>query len=275
MGGKGSGTPNAALLKLDGTQVDHEGKVTKTNFFDFLNTPLGEYSNIEKAMTPEAALKFRNYVVRMKIGTSAAIPMVCPGAHDCPNGKRCPFNAIGKYPVSEACPVEIDLVQNWTRAYIEELSVDPESITQMVLVNRLVEMDLLDFRANVGLSGARDKEAPTLLKTTLIETDQSTSESVDIHPLLNVKSKFHAERLKTLEALVATRRERYKKAQAIGQREETDAAKHMADLNELVKKLKNNTINKSFQAIQDDAKKIAEENAEKQVLETDWADDDF
>lgn len=270
MGGTGSGMPKAALLKLDGTQIDHNGKISKSTFFDFLNIPLGEYADLEKAMTPEAALKFRNHVVRMNIGTSAAIPMLCPGPEKCNIGLRCPFTVIKKYPVTEPCPLEIDLVQTRTRSYIEELSIDPESMTQMILINRLVELDLLDYRANIGLSGGRDEEAPSLLKTTITETDQSTTESVDIHPLLNAKSKFHSERLKTLEALVATRRERYKKAQAIGISESTDAAKHMSELSELVKAMKKKAKGHSLEAINNDAKKLQEENEKRDIIETDW-----
>lgn len=274
MGGKGSGMPNAALIRLDGTQVDHEGKITKSTFFDFLNIPLGEYSNLEKAMTPEAALKFRNHVNRMNVGTSAAIPMLCPGPDKCNIGPRCPFISIKKYPISEPCPLEVDLVQTRTRSYVEELSIDPESMTQMILVNRLVELDLLDYRANIGLSGGKDGEAPSLLKTTITETDQSTTESVDIHPLLNAKSKFHVERLKTLEALVATRRERYKKAQAIGTTESNDAAKHMAELSELVKAMKAKAKGPSLDAIRLEAKQLAEENRANNIEDADWAIDE-
>lgn len=275
MGGQGSGMPNAAIIKLDGTQIDKEGKVSKSTFFDFLNIPLGDYANIEKEMTPEAALKFRNHVNRMNVGTSAAIPMLCPGPQKCNVGPRCPFKLIQKYPVSEPCPLEVDLVQTRTLSYVEELTVDPESLTQMVLVNRLVELDLLDYRANIGLSGGRDEEAPTLLKTTITETDQSTTESVDIHPLLNAKSKFHVERLKTLEALVATRRERYKKAQAIGSTETTDAAKHMAELSDLVKAMKAKAKGPTLEAIKQDAKMLEEQNKKDNIEETDWEIDDF
>ena len=99
MGGSGSGKLTKAIYKLDGTEVDHDGKITKSNFFDFLKIPLGDYSSLEKEMTAEAALKFKNQVVRMKIGTSAAIPMLCPGPQKCPSGKRCPFNDMQKWPL--------------------------------------------------------------------------------------------------------------------------------------------------------------------------------
>jgi hypothetical protein len=148
----------------------------------------------------------------------------------------------------------------------------------MALVNRLVEIDLLDYRANIGLSGAHDEEAPTLLKISVMEGENGTTETVNIHPLLDVKSKFHHERLKTLEALVATRREKYKKAQAIGEKSEDDAAQHMVKMGELLAKLQSQTTkNKSFGAIEEEAKKLEEDNNRDNVIDTDWEsiDDDF
>lgn len=277
MGGKGSGTPNVSLLKLDGTQIDKDGNITKGTFFDFLNVPLGNYENLEKAFTPEQALKFRNAVHRMKIGTSAAIPLLCAGPEKCPMGKKCPLNAINVYPIAESCIVEVNLLNSWTCDYIKEFGVDPDSISQMVLINRLVELDLLDYRANMGLSGIRDSEAPTLLKTTIIETDTTTTEQVNLHPLLEAKSRFHNERLKLLEALVATPRERYKKASAIGQSETSDAAKHMSDMAALVKSMKEQVRKKdhSFQAIQEEAKRLQEENRVNDIIETDWSTEEL
>lgn len=276
MGNENSGTPKAALLKLDGTQIDKEGNKSETNFFSFLDIPLDNYADLEKEMTPEAAIKFRNHVVRMSVGTSAAIPMLCGGPNKCIMGKRCPFNEIKKYPITQSCPVEMNLVQAWTRAYVEELSVDTDSMSQMVLVNRLVELDLLDFRANVGLSGANDEEAPSLLKTSVTQTDTFTTESTTVHPLIDEKSKFHYERLKTLEALVATRRERYKQAQAMGQRDSNDVAKNMAELGSLISRMKNekNTV-KTINAIKEDAKLLEQENEKSGTIDADWTGPDF
>ena len=270
MGGKGSGMPDVALLKLDGTAIEKDGSISKSSFFDFLRLPLGNFANVEKAMTPEQALKFRNQLHRMKVGTSAAIPMLCGGPEVCPIGKKCPLNAVGVFPIAEPCMVEADMLTTWMIGYIQEFNIDPDSISEMVLINRLVELDLLDYRANMGLSGIHDKEAPTLLKTTLIETDTTTTEQVNLHPLLEAKSKFHNERLKLLEALVATPRERYKKASALGQAQETDAAKHMVDLGKLVQEMKDKVKRNSLQAIKDEAKQLEEDNKINGIIDTDW-----
>lgn len=239
MGGKGSGTLDCKLVKLNGILEKEDGSIQKTNFFDFLDIPLDNYSNIE--MTPEAAIAFRNTVIRMKVGIAAAIPKICTGPKKCSDGKKCPFNQNKTFPLGSSCPLEVNLINLWTRNYIEELAVDPSSQSTMALVNRLVELDLLDYRANVGLSGQIDDEAPTLLKTTVTETDVSTTETLNIHPLLDAKSRFNTERIKIMEALVASPREQYKKAQALGKSEDSNAASHMAAMAKLVKQMQSAT----------------------------------
>lgn len=239
MGGKGSGSLDAQIVKLNGTLINKEGKEEKTNFFDFLDIPLDDYSDIQ--MSPEQAIKFRNTVIRMKVGMAAAIPMICCGPQKCPNGKKCLFREDGKFPLSKICPIETSLVDLWTKSYIQDLAIDPSSISQMSLVNRLVELDLLDYRANTGLSGQVDEQAPTLLKTDIEDTEHGVKETTNIHPLLDAKSKFSGERLKIMEALVASPREQYKKAQALGKSDNNDAAQHMSEMMELIKSMKSAT----------------------------------
>ena len=287
MGGKGSGTLNASLVKLDGTLISKDGKESKTSFFDFLDIPLDDYSDIE--MSPEAAIKFRNTVIRMKVGMSAAMPLICSGPERCPHGKKCAFSEgidsngkiKGKFPLTHICPVENNLINLWTKSYIEDLAVDPSSISQMSLVNRLVEIDLLDYRANMGLSGQRDEEAGTLLKTTITETENSTTETVNIHPLLEAKSRFSHERLKVLEALVASPREQYKKAQALGKSDDSDAAKHMSEMAELINSMKTAAkqikSKNTYAKMLEEANEIEKENKENDITLADWneLDDDI
>ena len=271
MGGNGSGTLSAAIIKLNGVLINKEGKEEKTNFFDFLDIPLDDYSDIE--MTPEQAIKFRNTAIRMKIGVSAAIPLICVGNGKCPNQLRCPLRD-GKLPIGKVCPLESSLVDLWTKSYLQDLAVDPSSISQMSLVNRLVELDLLDFRANTGLSGQVDKQAPTLLKTDIEDTEHGVKETTNLHPLLEAKSKFNAERLKILEALVATNREQYKKAQALGKSDSNDAAQHMSEMAKIINDMKTATkqiTGKSVYAkMLEEAESLEKENEKNNVTLADW-----
>ena len=228
MGNKDSGKLKCEMIKLDGTMTNQDGSITKSNFFDFLELPIG--TPVEMQLTPEQAMKFRNHVVRLKIGTTAAIPLLCSGPQ-CPSAHICPFSEDKIWPISSICPVETQLLLAWTKTYITELGVDPDSATQMILVNKLVELDIIDYRANVGLSGARDSEAGTLLKTTVVDTGQSISSSLGVHPILEVKEKVHRMRQQILEALAVTPKEKYKRAAALRKTEDNaDAANYMAKM---------------------------------------------
>ena len=241
------------------------GKLEKTKFFDFLGMDLADYSNI--TMTPEQALKFKNSIVRMTHGTSAAIPMLCPGRR-CMN-KQCVFHNGGGYPLGQQCLYEARMTQYLTKSYMEDLNIDPESPTQMVLINELVELDIIGYRANMGLAGAVDEEAPTLLKTTIVEGEQNSMEQVNVHPLLEVKDKVSKMRRKILESLAATPRERYKKSAALKTSDDSDTSKFLADL----KNKFNNTTNQasSLDKIKEDAEKV---NKDLNIIDADWSSDD-
>jgi hypothetical protein len=256
-----SGKPKADLLVLDGHQIK-DGKISRTNFFDFLNMDLTDYSHIQ--LTPEEAMSFRAHVVRMKYGMSAAIPMNCAGK-SCVN-KICPFHDSGKYPLTKPCLVEARLIQVLTQGYMEELNVNTDSLTEVTLINKLVECDLLDYRANLGLSGGIDEEAKTLLKENVTEGKGGVmSITTVVHPLLDIKERLQRTRASVLEAFVATRKEKVKKASMLKKDEDQDASNWLANL-----KKKFNTDNTQSKTSLDRIKEDAEKVAKDLVFEADW-----
>ena len=254
MGGEGSGKPKGELLRLDGYEVVDD-KLQRSKFFDFLGTDLSDYSNV--TMTPEQALKFKNTVVRMKHGVSAAIPMIC-GGPQCPN-KLCAFHNGGGYPLAQQCIYEVRLIQGLTKSYMEDLAVDPESPSEMTLINKLVECDLIDYRANLGLSGGKDEEAASLLSTSVVDNGKTMSESVSVHPLLDAKDRAHRTRMQILDAFATTRRERYKKAAALKKSDDTDASTFLADLKSTFSEDTSEQSVSSLDKIKEDAKKVSED----------------
>jgi hypothetical protein len=266
MGGKGSGSPRGEILRLNNT-IEINGKLEKTDFFNFLKMDLDDYGDL--AMTPEEALAFKNTVVRMTYGTTAAIPLYCYGVN-CLN-KTCPFHKMGRYPLGKQCYVEVEMIKLFTINYIEELGVDVDSMTEMSLINKLVELELIDFRANLGLSGSTDQEAGSLLKKNITETDQMTSETLVIHPLLDAKDKIQRQRNQILDSFVATRREKYKKAAALKKEEGSDASKELAELRrrseEMARKQEHLEVEKTVEEIR--------EKTNNTILEGDWVSGEF
>lgn len=265
MGGKGSGQPKGAIIALDGT-IEVDGQLTKTNFFKFLGTDLSDYSNIK--LTDEQALRFRNHVIKMKYGVSAAIPRLCSGER-CFN-KLCPFHEEKVYPLTQPCLLETRLVQTLIADYVRDLDVDPESVSEMTLINKLVECDLIDYRINLGLAGGHDEEAVSLLRTNIMEGDKASSETMVVHPLLDAKEKFQRIRSQILESLAATRREKYKRAAALKEKEGTDASTFLSELQEKFGKIVSaNKQSTSFDKMKEDASKLEDIP----TIDADWTSD--
>jgi hypothetical protein len=245
------GQPKSELIRLDSMAINEDGSLTKTQFFNFLNMDLDDYSDV--VLTREEAVAFKNSVVRMTYGTSAAIPLRCSGER-CFN-KLCPLHKSKKYPIAKQCMYEVRMMNALFKSYMEDLDVEPDCRTEMVLVNKLVECDIIDFRANLGLSGSYDEEAGRLLKTSIIESEHSTSETTDVHPLIEIKDRTSVTRNKVLEYFAATRKEKYKKAAALKQSEDTDASNYFAEMREKL----NNAAN----------------IVTKKVVESDWEKNDL
>lgn len=262
MGGEGSGKPKAEMIKLDGTQIDLHGNTTQSDFFNFLKLPGDHYVNLEKVMSTEQALAFRNHISRMKVGTSAMMPMLCGGL-ECPV-KQCPFHVGRNWPIAEQCPIESNLIAAWTKSYIEDIGVEPDNRTEMILVNKLVECDIIDYRANIGLS--KNEDGWTLMKTDIIESERGTQEITSSHPLLEIKDRNHSTRTKVLESFNATRKEKAKKAAMLKQREDGDVGTHWADMKSFIQKFEQNKGKTTMAQIKQDAQDIADSD----FVEADW-----
>lgn len=263
MGGKGSGTLDCEYITLAGDKVK-DGQMTKSEFFGFLNTDLSDYSHVK--LTPEQAIKFKNQVIRMVHGTAAAIPMICTG-DKCPN-KICPFHDEHNWPLAQQCPIEVRMVQYLTQGYMEELGVEPENLSEVTLINKIVECDMIDYRVNIGLSGGRDPEAASLLSVTVIDNGKTMCESVSLHPLLEAKDKASKQKMAILESFAATRKEKYKKAAALKKSEGTDASTFLSDLKDMFSKPSASKSATSLDKIREDAEKISKDL----VFEADWSE---
>lgn len=263
MGNENSGKLKAEIMKLDGTAIDLHGNVTKTDFFNFLKLPADHYVDLEKTMTGEQALVFKNHISRMKVGTSAMMPMLCGGTQ-CPNANMCPFTITKSWPIGTQCVIESNLIAAWTKSYIEDIGVEPDNRTEMILINKLVECDMIDYRANIGLS--KDNDGWTLIKTDIMESDRGTQEVTSSHPLLEIKDRNHSTRMKVLESFNATRREKAKKAAMLKQREDGDIGAHWADMKDFIAKFEKSKGQTTMAQIKQDAQDIANSDFE----EADW-----
>lgn len=262
MGGEGSGKlEKGAIVKLSGEIKHEDGSISKTKMFEFLNADLDNYDDVE--LTAEEAQRFTNHVRRMKTGMSAFLPKLCPGHGKCHLSVRCPFD---KPPISRGCPLEVGLIKSKTREYVDSLDIDPGSPYDMSLVDRLVELDVLEYRANLGLSTEASQD---LIRIEYSETKSGELlENATVNPYIVAKDMFHRKRMNLLEALVATRKEEYKKAAQLKKKDNDGISSQLSDVRSLIEKMQN------AGASMHDLDKIIEEKEETQnnegFVEADW-----
>jgi hypothetical protein len=252
-------------ISLAGEAELIDGSTIKSTFFKFLEEDLANYDDV--MLTPKQARSLRVYVTRASYGVSAMMPLLCTGKK-CSN-KTCPFREEGNFPLGRPCIIEARMIQVLTHGYMTEFAIEPEHLSEMALVNKLVECDLMDYRANLGLAGGRDEEATSLLSITKVKNDRGEFETVNIHPLVEIKDKIAKTRNMILEAFVGTRKEKYKKAAMLKKTEDSDASNFLSDLKDMFSAPSASKSATSLDKIREDAEKVSKDL----IVEADWSTD--
>ena len=250
---------------LNGTAMTVDGKMTKTDYFKFLEIPLDDYS--ELSYTPKQIARIRSHIMNMRSGLQAMAPMFCGGPIKCPIIFRCPFRQQHEmrredmdpknFPVGRQCIIEREFLIHKRREYFQEYDVDVDSPTEIGLINKLAELDMYEYRATLILAHGDDGTGgigQNLLKEQVIAVTPQGNElkRTEIHPAWELKEKIQKQRMDILQALVGTRREQYKKQAATKQSEFNDPSNRQSDL---MKKL-DNLMNKQDTVIDVEVKDI-------------------
>ena len=125
---------------------------------------------------------------------------------------NCELHKMGKIKTGAPCVYEQAFIAQRMSEYMDEYDVDGSKPTERDLISKLVELELYERRANIMLSTQHqdmaqedfmgfDGSGAPIIK-------ESTSRYIDI------KERFGKQRLKILEALMGTRKERSKIAAA-------------------------------------------------------------
>lgn len=176
----------------------------------------------------------------------------CGGPMKCPVIFRCPFRQQDelerskmdprKFPTGRQCIIEREFLLHKRREYFEEYDVDPNSPTEIGLVNKLAELDMYEYRATLmlahgdsGLGGA----GQDLMKDQITAVTPQGRElsRVELHPAWDLKEKIHKQRMEILSALVGTRKEQYKKEAATKQRNTNDPSSQQAMIGNKLRRL--------------------------------------
>lgn len=152
---------------------------------------------------------------------------------------NCVYYEIGKPPLGKSCLVEAQLIEYWTAQYFEEFNVDPSRVTEVHLISELAELDIYEMRVTKYLA----ENHPTLLQEMMTGVDAAGNviSNLDISRAFDLKERLKKQRMKVLEALMATRKEKIKAVSVVSG--STDTATKIAELKDKLDRLHRDVSN--------------------------------
>lgn len=191
-------------VTFSGIRMTEDGQLTKGNFLKKLDLDPEQYQDVK--LTPQQAKKVERSLKSMSAGISSVVPMTCTGPQ-CGFKNTCPLFQAGAAPVARACPIEAQLLQYWIEQYITEFDVDFNSPTEVRMVSEIAEFDVYEMRVTKYLA---ENHQNLLQDVTIYNMDGSTSVNTEISKAFDLKERIKRNRMKVLDALVATRKDKVK-----------------------------------------------------------------
>ena len=223
-------------IGLSGIRIKEDGTLTKDSFIAKLAPQYDRYSEIQ--LSEEEVKKVKASMASMTAGVNAAVPLTCSG-NSCAFKNTCPFYQINKAPIGRPCLVESQLIEYWTAEYLDEFDVNPNKITEMHMVSELAELNIYEMRITKYIA----ENHQTLLQEVVTGIDSAGNiiTNLDISKSFDLKERIKKQRMKVLEALMATRKENIKVAVQVANTNTT--ANKIADLKQQLEKLSNDIRN--------------------------------
>tara|TARA_Y100000310_G_scaffold184303_1_gene184436 strand:+ start:1154 stop:2008 length:855 start_codon:yes stop_codon:yes gene_type:complete len=224
------------LVTLGGTARTVSGKLTKSNYFRFLQHDLDNYEDIE--LDAKEAKKIHTHLSKLSTGSTAMVPIYCAGSK-CPFAQRCPLVEINKAPVGRQCIIEVQLLREWTLRYFEEYEVDPNNFTEIGYINELAEIEILLNRLNMNLAKPENAEL-VIDQVAHISHDGTPILQKQLSPFMEQKERLQNRRSKVIKLMVGDRQERYKKESALKVKVDQDPSSQMANMRGKLEALQRN-----------------------------------
>jgi hypothetical protein len=189
----------------------------------------------EVTLTPKEAKKLIVYLNVLKHGFAATAPILCLG-EQCPYCGKCPLSTNNNYPIGKECPIESTILEMWHGDYVKELGVDPDSKVDGALVGDLVFWEILEKRATEELA-----KNPSILQKT-VAGFQNTPDGLkpvykdEMNQIIHFLEKAQRQKLKIMNALIATREAKAKDVNRIMADPSTYASKLLEKARELTRK---------------------------------------
>lgn len=220
----------ASIITLKGLAVTESGEVTRSKYFNILNTSVDDYSDIQ--FTPEEAKQVRNTMLHLSTGTTASMPVTCTPA--CPWKARCVYEKLGKAPYGRQCLVELNIMKNAQMRYLEEYDVDPLNYTEWTMVNQLAEIEVMLWRINQNLVEDPQEASGVVEQTVGIDNQGNAITQKQISQFYELQDKLYNRKDKLVKRLVGDRQEKYKMQAALKKVDDKDASTSMADIRQKI-----------------------------------------
>lgn len=193
-----------AILDMNGYALSENGALTRHKYFDKLSLDRQRYAHVK--LTPEEAFRVSGTMRHLTTGVNSRVPLICPGNEKCPFSSQCVYAEMGKEPIGLPCLLERDLLQYHSVRFMEEFAVDPQDHSEVLLIQELSELIIYEMRLSMTLANYQNAE----LFTTRTFFDQDGNPQIEekVHWAWDVKERIKNKRMKILEALNATRKQK-------------------------------------------------------------------
>lgn len=123
---------------------------------------------------------------------------------------NCTYYNLDIHEEGENCLEEEQLIEHWTKFYMEDLQINPKSISELHILSRLVEITILDLRMTKYLS----INNPDLMMdfVTAADLNDTPLTQKGISVAFEVKDRLEKQKMKLLESLNSTRERKVKVA---------------------------------------------------------------
>ena len=152
-------------------------------------------------LTPKDISNIEKYAKNILSGQKAFLPAICVASR-CSYKATCPLLKIGKAPISKQCPFEIIMIRKWQDEYAASLDINLDDKSEKSLLEDLVEIDILNARANSILGDEG------LTVDNPIGISEATGEAItrqELHSIVILKEKIHKRKDGILKSFLATR----------------------------------------------------------------------
>lgn len=166
-------------------------------------------------------------MMKLKHGLYSGIPIVCKGS-SCPYRQTCWIDNAD-LEVGGRCPIEIGAILDRFESYINELGIEPDSAVDLSLLKDIIDIEIMMLRADNSLAISGD-----FIEQVVAGADNKGRPLIkpELHKAFEAKSKLRSERIKLLNQLNSTRKDKKEESKV-----KTDPSSVAAQLLMKMKKL--------------------------------------